>query len=200
MKFTVMGLDEAIKKVHKYGAELRAEVDEEMASAAKMWERLAKESASNNGDTGFLMGKISSFGEKEMEWSVTSQAAYSAFVEWGTGQLVSVPAEYQEYASQFKGQSTGGGFDQFFLAILDWVNRKGIAGRYSVKTQRRLGNKGERMMENYDVAFLIALKILKVGIKPHPFFFIHKERVVSQFIKNINRVIETKLKERGRGV
>jgi HK97 gp10 family phage protein len=185
---TVTGLEKAFNKMGKLPREAKSILRGEFEDAANMLARRAKTSAPV--DDGFLKNGISVDKAGDLTYEVISAAAYSAFMEFGTGQYVQVPAGLEDYAMQFKGRNQGGGFDAFFMKILDWVQRKGITGRYSVKTHRRLGNKGAKLTEDYDAAFMIALKILKVGVKPHPFFFIHGPAVGKEMMQKINRQVK----------
>lgn len=81
-------------------------------------------------------------------------ANYAAYIEFGTRSFAAayvgtLPQSWQAYAAQFKG-GTGGGFSDFLLHIMEWVKRKGIPEK---------------------AAYPIALKILRTGIRPHPFLF-----------------------------
>lgn len=79
---------------------------------------------------------------------------YGVFQEFGTGIYVKVPTELQDIALQFKGYKSGN-FDQFLENIKEWARIKGI------------GNG-----ENLDnVAYLIAMSILKKGLKPRPYLW-----------------------------
>jgi hypothetical protein len=183
----IEGLENALNKFGKYPRAFKAEVNEEFRQAANDFAKLAKSAAP--GDQGFLRKDISSYKEKDLNWVAVSAADYSAYMEWGTKKYTNVPPHLQAYASQFKKNiGKGGGFDALFLKILDWVGRKGIAGRYSVKSKRRLGNKFTRISEDADVAMSITLKILREGVKPQPFFFEQLEKVKPQLMRNLNQI------------
>lgn len=126
----------------------------------------------------------------DLEWENTSNALYSPYIEFGTKGKVKVPAGLESYAAQFKGKGAGGSLDDFFLAILDWVKRKGIAGRFSTKTRRRLGNKSTQLQEDFAVAFPIAMSILRKGINPQPFFFPPYILERPRLLKNIDNVLK----------
>ena len=79
---------------------------------------------------------------------IFSNAPYSAFVEFGTGARVKIPAGFEKLAAEFKGKK-GGNFDEFLDNIRDWCKRKGIDEK---------------------LAYIIAVSILKKGINPQPFF------------------------------
>jgi hypothetical protein len=106
-----------------------------------------------------------------LTFELFSSKHYSPFREFGTKSRKQIPAELQDYAKQFNLKGPNIGFDAFFLIILDWVHRKGIAGRFNVKSKRRIGSKSKQTEEDFDVAWPIALSILKKGTHPQPFFF-----------------------------
>jgi len=53
--------------------------------------------------------------------------------------------------------------------LIGWVRRKGLAGTYSTRTRRRLGNKEDQGQQDRALAWAIAMKIKRVGTKAHPF-------------------------------
>ena len=172
MRLEVTGLEAASRKMGSYAKTFKTEVAGEMKSAVALWKKLAQESASTvASDTGFLMGKISFYSEAQLIWVIVSQADYSAFVEWGTRMRAVVPAELQAYAAQFKGAHGGGNAKD---NIYRWCQRNGI---------------------EQSKWWFIYITLMTKGAHPHPFFFIHKARVVSMFQENVNRVI-TELNER----
>jgi len=79
---------------------------------------------------------------------IFSNAPYSAYVEFGTGTKVKIPAGFESLAAQFRGKG-GGTFDQLLDNIKDWCRRKGIDEK---------------------LAYPIAVSIVKTGIKPQPYF------------------------------
>jgi len=95
---------------------------------------------------------------------------YAPYIEFGTGSKVIIPPSYEEYAKQFKGPARRGNVQDFFKEMVLWVKRKGLAGRYSTKTRRRLGSKAKRESEDREVAYAIMHHILTFGVTPHPFF------------------------------
>lgn len=108
---------------------------------------------------------------KPLKTEMFSSKHYAPFREFGTKSRKQIPAELQDYAKQFNLKGPKIGFDAFFQIILDWVHRKGIAGRFSVKSKKRVGSKNSQLEEDFDAAWPIALSILKKGTHPHPFFF-----------------------------
>ncbi|PTX14456.1 HK97 gp10 family phage protein [Pontibacter mucosus] len=96
---------------------------------------------------------------------------YGAFVEFGTGMYVEVPAEMQAEAMKFKGMKGQGTWADLIEDLIDWVRQKGITGTYSVKTRRRTGNKRANDRQDAEVAYLIAMSIIRKGRKPQPYLY-----------------------------
>jgi hypothetical protein len=121
-------------------------------------------------NVGVLKGQITSTQLAEMDWKVTSGADYSAFIEFGTRSRVQVPADLAQYAQQFKGGNGGGDAK---TAIYEWCRLKGIDEK------------------NW---WWIFIKIMTVGINPHPFFFIQREPVYKQLVKDCQEAIKRAIK------
>jgi hypothetical protein len=79
------------------------EIDGECEFAAEEWKELAKLATNPNIDTGRLHQSITAYRVSQMNYEVVSPMEYSAYLEWGTGTKVSVPADLIKYAIQFKG-------------------------------------------------------------------------------------------------
>lgn len=149
-------------------------------------ERKAKKAAP--ADRGQIRQGISADNSQTLRKVITSQAPYSAYMEFGTGKyaakyVATLPPTYQAFAARFRGK-TGGGFHEFVNAIVDWVIRKGLAATYNVKTRKRqgglsasstynTGKKGYKIKDEtqraFDLAYVIATNILRNGVHPHPF-------------------------------
>ncbi len=156
------GLDKAFKKINN---NLTEGLQDEMKVAVMNIARDAKKRAPKN--LGTLAQGIG-FAGTSLTWDAFATASYAAYMEFGTGGRVKIPAGFESYAAQFKGKK-GGTFKEMVLAIAQWVKRKGITGTYSVKTQRRTGGKSTRDTQDMQAAWAIAISILKKGIKPQPF-------------------------------
>jgi hypothetical protein len=176
-KFEVKSLSATIIDIEKYGDFTTNLFLQELNKWAAEVTTIAKQKAPVN--NGKLRQSISAdyASKTDMTAKVSVLVNYAAYVEFGTrsyaGNYVnSLPNDWQTYASQFKGKGAGGTMDEFLLAIMEWVKDKGLAGTYSVKTQRRTGSKGaSRNFEDAQVAYPIALAILRKGIKPHPYLY-----------------------------
>lgn len=98
------------------------------------------------------------------------KSTYGAYIEFGTGGKVNIPKGFNDFAAQFRGKGGGGNLGDMLNDLAEWVRRKGLAGTYSVRTQRRTGKRAARSNEDLEVAYRIMYSILKKGINPQPFF------------------------------
>jgi hypothetical protein len=165
----VQGITQFQKKLKDLPAKVQKEVAGEIEDSARKIN--AKQVRLVPVDEGGLKQSIGYRKAKPLEYELFASKHYAPFREFGTKSRKQIPAELQDYAKQFNLKGPNIGFDAFFQIILAWVHRKGIAGRFSVKSRRRLGNKNQQLAEDYDVAWPIALSILKKGTHPQPFFF-----------------------------
>jgi HK97 gp10 family phage protein len=110
-----------------------------------------------------------------LTYAVEAKASYSAYVEFGTGPQVSVPADFTAYAAQFKGQK-GGKFKDFVDALTLWVKRKGIGD----------GN------NDRGLAYVIARSILRKGMRPQPFLIPSYETEKPKLIQRLKKLLDVK--------
>lgn len=165
----VQGITQFQKKLKDLPAKVQKEVAGEIEDSARKIN--AKQVRLVPVDEGGLKQSIGYRKAQPLQYEIFASKHYAPFREFGTKSRKQIPPELQDYAKQFNLKGPNIGFDAFFQIILDWVHRKGIAGRFSVKTRRRLGNKNQQLAEDYDVAWPIALSILRKGTHPQPFFF-----------------------------
>lgn len=187
-KVTLSGFKEFRNKLDNLPADLFQEIGGEVKYAAEYWADLAKRDAPK--DQGLLAGNIDAGQVSVMRWDTTSHAEYSAYMEWGTKGRAKVPAELQGYASQFRGKGTGDYYD-FLKSILEWVERKGIASRFSVKTKKKLKATKADNERITAAAEAIAFAIMRHGVKPHPYFFIQMPLVEKQLFTNVQNILKT---------
>lgn len=100
-ELTLSGFEEFRNKLEGLSKEVLEEANELTKDAMGLWEQRAKERAPF--DTGHLAGNITPHEINPGEWELTSEADYSAYQEFGTGDRVDVPPELAEYARQFQG-------------------------------------------------------------------------------------------------
>lgn len=139
-------------------------------------------------DNGKLRDSIIADEERPGDWRVTVGANYAAYMEFGTKSRYDGGHGYAEYAAQFKGKGTGDYYD-FLNAILDWVKRKGITARYSVKTQRKLNSSKADKERLLQAAEAIAMSIIRHGVRAHPFLFPAVDAERPKFYQNANKAL-----------
>jgi hypothetical protein len=102
--FQIKGLEQLQKKTAALPKTLEAKIDGEMAATVVDINNEQKRNAKKNfGGGGGLASGVHFDKIKSMSYVMFSQRKYSAYVEWGTGALVDVPAGLEDYAIQFKG-------------------------------------------------------------------------------------------------
>lgn len=111
----------------------------------------------------------------DLKTEIVAGAPYASYIEFGTRKfaasyVASLPKDWQTLAAQYKGKG-GGTFEELVKNIAVWVGQKGIAGRYSVKTRKRLGDTATKEQENLQAAYPIALKIVRNGISARPYLY-----------------------------
>jgi len=189
------GIEALLAKFNKLANEAQNDVQSELNAFADDVVRDAKNLVKNNSsDEGNLLRNINpEYGSGSV--TITANTKYAAYIEFGTRKFAaeyvsSLPPDWQAFASTFKGKSNSGDYYDFLNAILDWVSRKGITARYSVKTKKKLkNNKGddERLLA---AATAIAFSILKNGIKPRPFLYPSINKNLPILIGNIKDIFK----------
>lgn len=165
--FEVQGLDRLLKVFDQLPKQAQREIKSELQVTAKEVRDGAKKDAP--ADEARLRQSISILETGPTSFEVVAQTFYAGYLEFGTKTKVNIPPGLEGIAGQLKGPVGGEGNP--LESIQQWVKRKGIAGTFSVKTRRRLGNKQTKEQQDKQAAFLIWRKIRKFGIKPQPFFF-----------------------------
>ena len=143
----IKGLASTIAELRAYGKDIDKMIDAETESIAFQIETDAKKLAPKN--FGKLAQSISHAKVKPALYKVTVNELYGAYMEFGTGSKVNVPAEFADMASSFKGKKQGT-FKQGLEAIKVWCKSKGIPE---------------------EAAYPIFAKILGAGINPQPFLY-----------------------------
>jgi HK97 gp10 family phage protein len=92
-------VENALKTMDKH---LRQDVGDEINSSALKIMSDAKRLAPI--DLGFLRGQISIEPVNDLTYEVEAKAKYSAYIEFGTGGEVRIPAGYEDLAKIFKGK------------------------------------------------------------------------------------------------
>lgn len=185
----IEGLAQIKAKIGKIPGNVKRETDGLLALAANDFVNRAQADAPQ--DERGLANAITQKKVGEMNYEVVSAMPYSAYMEFGTkSRFQPIPGID---ASKYKGKGRGDYYD-FLNAILDWVKRKGIASRWSVKTRKPLKHTkadNERLIET---AQAIANSIIRHGAHPHPFFFKQLPIAQAQVNKQMKEVIAKALK------
>ena len=173
MAFTVSlsGMKELESKLNNLSTALKVDVSDEINASALKIENQAKRLAPVN--FGQLRNSIALTKDGDLTYTVAANASYSAYVEFGTGPQVNVPTDFSSYALQFKGKGSGK-FKDMVEALTLWVKRKGIGNGKNDK----------------GLAYVIALSILKKGMRPQPFLIPAFEMEKPKMINNIKKAIE----------
>lgn len=164
---TIKGLASTIAELRAYGKDIDKMIDAETESIAFQIETDAKKLAPKN--FGKLAQSISHAKVKPALYKVTVNELYGAYMEFGTGSKVNVPAEFADMASSFKGKKQGT-FKQGLEAIKVWCKSKGIPE---------------------EAAYPIFAKILGAGINPQPFLYPAWVKGKKDYQNNLERLLKS---------
>ena len=158
------------------------DINDEMYLSALAVQEKAILNIRNNGanDQGFLLkGMVLQEDYAARRFETGNIMYYSPYVEFGTGRKVSVPSEWAQYASQFKGKANHGNFEQFVQNLIDWMKRKGITP-----------NEGNDEKDYRHVAILMAMDIYQNGLTARPFLYPAYQEVVKDLKKRVLAIIK----------
>jgi HK97 gp10 family phage protein len=167
---SLSGMKELEGKLDNLTIALKQGVSDEINASALKIQSDAKKLAPVN--FGQLRNSIALTKDSELTYTVSANASYSAYVEFGTGPQVNVPADFKSYAQQFKGKS-GGKFKDMVEALTLWVKRKGVGNGKNDK----------------GLAYVIALSILRKGMRPQPFLVPAYEMEKPKLIQRLNKLL-----------
>lgn len=165
---TIKGFDELKRKLGRIPDHIISEVDAEMDAEALAFVDRAQDAVPI--DRGVIKNEITRDKKGVLNYEVVSGAEYSPWIEWGTRSRVKVPPALTAYAAQFSGPTGRTGAKK---AIYDWCKRKGIP---------------------QPAWYPIFIKIMTVGITPHPFFFPQLPIARANLMKSVERVVKEALK------
>ena len=164
---TIKGLNSTIAELKAFGEKAEKLINAETQAIAFQIEADAKKLAPKN--FGKLAQSISHLEVKPALYKVTVNELYGAYMEFGTGTKVSVPAEFADMAATFKGKKQGT-FKQGLEAIKVWCKAKGIPE---------------------EAAYLIFAKILGAGVNPQPFLYPAWTKGRKDYQNNLERVLKS---------
>ena len=164
---TVKGLNDALQRldINKYEKQVQFSLNafaEDVTIDAKKFAPV---------DEGHLRQSINNTKGK-LSITIDVNADYAAYMEFGTRKfaaiyVASLPPDWQAFASQYKGGG-GGSFNELVERITAWIERT----KYLPK----------------EAAYAVELKILREGIKSHPFLYPAFEKNRQQLINDINAI------------
>jgi HK97 gp10 family phage protein len=171
-KESIKGISETIKELRAFGKDIEKLIDAETNDIANQIESDAKKLAPKN--FGKLAQSISSSKVKESNYKITVNEIYGAYMEFGTGTKVRVPAEMQSIASQFKGGGKKGSYKEGLESIKNWCRAKGIDEKF---------------------AYVIFAKILGAGVNPQPFLYPAWVKGRKDYLNNLKKLLKAKKKK-----
>lgn len=163
----IKGLASTIAELRAYGKDIDKMIDAETESIAFQIETDAKKLAPKN--FGKLAQSISHAKVKPALYKVTVNELYGAYMEFGTGSKVNVPAEFTDMAATFKGKKQGS-WKEGLEAIKVWCRSRGIPE---------------------EAAYPIFAKILGAGISPQPFLYPAWVKGKKDYQNNLERVLKS---------
>lgn len=170
---TITGLGELRARLANAQRNITNQISTELKDGANAIAFEAKSRAP--GDQGILQQLISVANIDPLNFEVVSGADYSPYVEFGTLTQVSIPPGLEEYAAQFKGDFASGTYSEgsglaAWEAISAWCERHGI---------------------EKEAWYAIYLTVIKVGVKPHPFFFPAVNHQSPIIIDKVNKALDS---------
>ena len=193
IKIDIQGLDKTMADINRIAKSAKDDVREALVDFGTKVETQAKRNAP--ADEGKLRNSINAtypVSAQGLSVVITVAADYAAYMEFGTRKfaaayVATLPQDWNTYAATFKGKG-GGSFDQFLKAIMEWVQRKGIGG-----LQTKSGNVSkskDSLAAQKSAAYLIAMKILREGVKPQPFLYPSVKAHTPALITDIQKIFK----------
>lgn len=183
------GLENLQNKLKKLENNLKTEVALELSASTMNIEKGAKRRAPVN--LGTLRQSIHAVSSGPLTHMVVAQATYAPYVEFGTGGKVQIPPGYESFAAQYKGKGSGS-LEDMIQALTLWVKRKGLAGTYSVSTQKRTGGRKVQKSQDEKLARFLAIKILRNGLRAQPFLIPAYEDEKPKLFQRLKKLIDAK--------
>lgn len=168
-KLTLKGNKAVLEGLKKLSKKAATGIKQEIGESADQIRNGAVSNAPVN--DGFLKGSIS-VQKKDFDARVEVGANYGAYIEFGTGRKVNVPAGLEDYARQFQNKGEGT-WQEFEENMKQWLKKKGI---------------------EEEALYPIMASIYRNGITAHPFLFPALEKERPELIKRIRNILEDSTK------
>lgn len=163
---SIKGISQTIAELRKFGADAEKMINAETEGIANEIALHAKQLAPKN--FGKLDQGISHEKINPSNYKVTVNVPYAAYMEFGTGSKIQIPAEFKDMAATFKG-GTGKSFADGLEAIKIWCRAKGIDEK---------------------AAYPIFAKILGAGVNPQPFLYPAWIKGKADYLSNLNKLLK----------
>ena len=171
----VKGFEKLIKELLTLSEDMPEKIRKVALSNAGELAANAKRNAPAN--MGQLRGSIAVDEESDKDnfysFVVAANISYAAYVEFGTGRKVSVPAELQSLANEVMNSKSGRSVDEAFASIQDWARKKGL---------------------DEDAVYPIFVSIMRNGITPHPFLYPALLRQRNIYYKDLENLLDREIK------
>ncbi len=174
------------KRIAKLDVKLQKEVDIEMSGTAREIANAAILAAPKF--DGRLKGAITADVTKPFNKRiVANNVFYAPYMEFGTKGKFNAPPGLQAYAATFRNRKRGDAtFDKFVLSLMNWISKNGYQKPVKAGSKRIGGTEALRAQAKW-----MAIRILKYGLRPRPFFFTQTTaRLEEQLIKNVLNIIK----------
>lgn len=199
------GLEELKQKLSTLKAGLVTQVDYVLDKGAQAIATKARQNTPV--DEGILRNSIGVSVElsDRLTRRITVNAPYAAFVEFGTGrfaaeQVSKLPQEWQDFASQFRGQKGSGSFYDFVIIIKEWLRRHPEVLQPQIQyhpesgnvihTKKKRQSRDEKEAELDRAAYFIARKIYLNGVKAQPYLWPAFRDSLPEIIASFNKLFE----------
>lgn len=159
---------EVLNYIQQQANHLLRDVDREAKASAMTIVRDAKTNAPAS--HGALKRAINWRKIGDMQYEITVDVDYAAYVEFGTRSNVQIPQGWEQVAEQARGTGRIGNMTARD-AIYEWARRKGIDEQYW---------------------WSIYLRIMTDGLKPQPYLVPAFENGMPEFIERLKLIIEGK--------
>ena len=166
IKIDIRQLKELEKQLLKAGPKTTKAAQLELKATAFETNEIAKSLAPI--DRGGLKGSMAFEPITKSAYKIGNNRDYAPYVEFGTGSVADIPAEWSSFALQFKG-ATGKGWDNGLEEITRWCIKKGIPE---------------------EAAYPIFMSILESGVIATPFLYPAFKEGRKLLVKRVTQVIK----------
>ena len=177
LSLEIKNLDKVLSEIKSYPADIEKIINNEFKVFGQGTVNDAKRLAPVN--EGRLRESIATFPEN-LKVTISVNVDYAAYLEFGTksfaaSYVATLPPDWQSFAAEFKGGSPGS-FKELVMRIKEWVRLKGFASGKDID----------------QAAYLIAVKIVRNGIRPHPYLYPSFMKNKIELIRNLKAQLNAK--------